>query len=332
MYDSKRRKFIMSLGGAAAWPLVARAQQAGPVRHIGVLMGFAQADPAAQSWLAAFRGTLAKLGWNEGGNLRIELRWAAGDADRMRALAKELVGLRLDAIFGVTTVVIAGLARETPTIPIVFTLVSDPIGSGFAASLPHPGGNITGFTVDDPAIGGKWMELLGKIAPRTVRVALLFNPATSPQSKYFMPSIQAAASSFAVQASAAPVHAKDEIEGVIAAQARDPGGGLIVMPDTFNTTNRNLIIALAARYNVPAIYNNHYFAESGGLISYGSDFAEQFRQAAGYIDRILKGAKPGELPIQLPTKFALVINLRTAKALGLAVPPTLLMSADEAIE
>jgi putative tryptophan/tyrosine transport system substrate-binding protein len=332
MYDSKRRKFIMSLGGAAAWPLVARAQQAGPVRHIGVLMGFAQADPAAQSWLAAFRGTLAKLGWNEGGNLRIELRWAAGDADRMRALAKELVGLRLDAIFGVTTVVIAGLARETPTIPIVFTLVSDPIGSGFAASLPHPGGNITGFTVDDPAIGGKWMELLGKIAPRTVRVALLFNPATSPQSKYFMPSIQAAASSFAVEASAAPVHAKDEIEGVIAAQAQNPGGGLIVMPDTFNTTNRNLIIALAARYNVPAIYNNHYFAESGGLISYGSDFAEQFRQAAGYIDRILKGAKPGELPIQLPTKFALVINLRTAKALGLAVPPTLLMSADEAIE
>jgi putative tryptophan/tyrosine transport system substrate-binding protein len=332
MYDSKRRKFIMSLGGAAAWPLVARAQQAGPVRHIGVLMGFAQADPAAQSWLAAFRGTLAKLGWNEGGNLRIELRWAAGDADRMRALAKELVGLRLDAIFGVTTVVIAGLARETPTIPIVFTLVSDPIGSGFAASLPHPGGNITGFTVDDPAIGGKWMELLGKIAPRTVRVALLFNPATSPQSKYFMPSIQAAASSFAVEASAAPVHAKDEIEGVIAAQARNPGGGLIVMPDTFNTTNRNLIIALAASYNVPAIYNNHYFAESGGLISYGSDFAEQFRQAAGYIDRILKGAKPGELPIQLPTKFALVINLRTAKALGLAVPPTLLMSADEAIE
>jgi putative tryptophan/tyrosine transport system substrate-binding protein len=328
-----RRRDLIILGGAAvAWPLAAHAQQAGPVRHIGVLMGFAESDPAAQSWLAAFRGTLAKLGWNEGGNLRIELRWAAGDADRMRTLAKELVDLRLDAIFGVTTVVIAGLARETQTIPIVFTLVSDPIGSGFAASLARPGGNITGFTVDDPAIGGKWMELLEQIAPRTVRVALLFNPATSPQSKYFMPSIQAAASSFAVQASAAPVHAKDEIEGVIAAQARNPGGGLIVMPDTFNTTNRNLIIALAARYNVPAIYNNHYFAESGGLISYGSDFAEQFRQAAGYIDRILKGAKPGELPIQLPTKFELVINLSTAKTLGLAVPQTLLMRAADVIE
>jgi putative tryptophan/tyrosine transport system substrate-binding protein len=330
----RRREFMTLLAGAAAAArsLEAHAQQAGPVRPIGVLMGFAQSDPAAQSWLGAFRGTLTKLGWNEGGNLRIELRWAAGDADRMRALAKELVDLRLDAIFGVTTVVIAGLARETQTVPIVFTLVSDPIGSGFAASFAHPGGNITGFTVDNPAIGGKWMELLQQIAPRTVHAALLFNPATSPQSKYFIPSIQAAASSFGVQASAAPVHAKDEIEGVIAAQARDPGGGLIVMPDTFNTTNRDLIIAMAARYNVPAVYNNRYFAEAGGLISYGSDFAEQFRQAAGYIDRILKGAKPGGLPIQLPTKFALAINLKTAKALGLAVSSTLLMRADAAIE
>jgi putative ABC transport system substrate-binding protein len=226
--------------------------------------------------------------------------------------------------------VIGALARETRTIPIVFTAVSDPIGGGFSASLAHPDGNITGFAYLDPSVGGKWVELLKEIAPRTVRPALLFNPATAPQ--VYMPSIQAAASSFAIQASAAPVHAKDEIEGVIAAQASNSGGGLIVMPDPFNTANRELIIALAARYTVPAIYNNRFYPESGGLIAYGSDFAEQARQAAGYVDRILKGAKPADLPIQQPTKFELVINLRTAKALGLEIPPSLLARADEVIE
>jgi putative ABC transport system substrate-binding protein len=329
----RRREFITLLGGAVtAWPLSVRAQPAGPVRLVGVLMGFAESDPAAQSNLAAFRGALAKLGWTEGSNLRIELRWGAADADRMKTFAKELVDLRSDAIFGQTTALIGALARETQTIPIVFTLVSDPIGSGFAASLAHPGGNITGFTGNDPAIGGKWMELLKEIAPRTVRVALLFNPATAPQLKFYMPAIQAAASSFAVQASAAPVHAKEEIEGVIAAQARDPGGGLIVMPDPFTVTNGDLIIALAARYGVPAIYNVPRHAESGGLIAYGTDFAELFRQAAAYIDRILKGAKPGELPIQLPTKYELVINLKTAKALGLTFPESVLSFADKLIE
>jgi putative ABC transport system substrate-binding protein len=327
----KRREFISLLGGAAAWPIAARAQQPDRMRLIGVLMAYLESDSTAQSWLAAFRAALAKLGWTEGSNLRIELRWSAADADRISTLAKELVDLRPNAIFGVTTPAIGALARETRTIPIVFAGVSDPIGAGYVESLARPGGNITGFmTGNDPALGGKWVELLKQIAPRTVRVALLFNPETAAALQPFMPSIQAAASSFAVQVSAAPVHAKDEIEGVIAAQTRDPGGGLIVMPDVFNDVNRELIIALAARYSVPAIYFNRFFL--GGLISYGDVRSEQFRLAAGYIDRILKGEKPADLPVQVPTKFELIINLKTAKALGLTVSDKLLATADEVIE
>jgi putative tryptophan/tyrosine transport system substrate-binding protein len=327
----QRREFITLLGGVAAWPIAARAQQPDRMRLIGVLMAYAESDSTAQSWLAAFRVALAKLGWTEGTNLRIELRWSAADADRIRALAKELVDLQPNAIFAVTTPATGALARETRTIPIVFAGVSDPIGSGFAANLAHPGGNITGFMANDPAgtLGGKWVELLKQIAPRTVRVALLFNPATAVPLQYTLPSIQAAASSFAIQVSEAPVHAKDEIEGVIAAQARDPGGGLIVMPDVFNDVNRELIIAQAARYSVPAIYFNRFF--SGGLISYGDVRIEQFRLAAGYIDRILKGEKPADLPVQVP-KFELIINLKTAKALGFTIPDKLLATADEVIE
>jgi ABC-type uncharacterized transport system substrate-binding protein len=332
----RRRDFITLVGrSAAAWPLAARAQQPDRMRLIGVLMAYAQNDSTAQSWLAAFRAALAKLGWTEGSNLRIELRWSAADADTMRKLAKELVDLRPNAIFGVTTPAIGALASETRTIPIVFAGVSDPIGGGFVANLAHPGGNITGFTTGnaDPALGGKWVELLKQIAPRTVRVALLFNPATVVPVQFFMPSIQAAASSFAVQVSAAPVHGKDEIEGVVAAQARDPGGGgLIVMPDVFNDVNREPIIALAARYGVPAIYYNRFFSEPGGLISYGDVRSEQFRQAAGYIDRVLKGEKPADLPVQVPTKYELIINLKTAKALGLTIPDKLFTAADEMIE
>jgi putative ABC transport system substrate-binding protein len=327
----RRRDFILS-GIAITCPFAARAQQPDRMRLIGVLMGYAESDRIAQSWLAAFRGALTKLGWTEGSNLRIEVRWSAGDVDRMRTLAKELVDLRPDAILGVTTPVIGALARETKTIPIVFAGVSDPIGSGFAANLAHPGGNITGFTVNDPAAGGKWVQLLKEIAPRTVHVALLFNPVTTVPFQFFMPSIQAAASSSAVEVSAAPVHAKDEIEGVIAAQARNPGGGLIAMPDVYNDANRELIIALTARYGVPAIYYNRFFSEPGGLISFGEARDEQFRLAAGYIDRILKGEKPADLPLQAPTKFELIINLKTAKALGLTVPSTLLTAADEVIE
>jgi putative ABC transport system substrate-binding protein len=328
-----RRQFISALGGATvAWPLAARAKQPDGIRLIGVLMGYAESDLTAQPQLAAFRGALSKLGWTEGGNLRIELRWGDGKADKIGTLANELIELRPDAILGVTTPVISALARDTKTIPIVFTLVADPIGNGFAASLPRPGGNITGFAAYDPAVAGKWVELLKEIAPKTVRVAILFNPATASPLQLYMPFIQAAASSLVVQASAAPVHAKDEIEGVIAAQARNPGGGFIVMPDAFNIANRDLIIALAARYGVPTIYNATFYAESGGLITYGADFLESFCQAAGYIDRILKGAKPEELPIQQPTKFQLVINLKTAKALGLTVPQTLQATADDVIE
>src|SRR6266702_778904 len=329
----KRRDFItLVAGAAAAWPLAARAQQPERMRLIGVLMAYAENDSTAQSWLAAFRAALAKLGWTEGSNLRIELRWSAADADRMRTLAKELVDLRPNAILGVTTPAVGALARETRTIPIVFAGVTDPIGAGFAANLAHPGGNITGFTANDPALGGKWVELLKEIAPRTVHVALLFNPATTVPLQFFMRSIQAAASSSAVEVSAAPVHAKDEIEGVIAAQARNPGGGLIVMPDVFNDANRELIIALTARYGVPAIYFNRFFSEPGGLISYGDVRSEQFRLAAGYIDRILKGEKPADLPLQAPTKFELIINLKTAKALGLEVPLHLQQAADQVIE
>jgi putative tryptophan/tyrosine transport system substrate-binding protein len=328
----RRREFITLVGAAAAWPLAARAQQPARMRLIGVLVGNAESDGIAQSWLTVFRGALTKLGWTEGSNLRIELRWSAGDADRMRTFAKELVDLRPDAILGVTTPVIGALARETKTIPIVFAGVSDPIGSGFAANFTHPGGNITGFTVNDPTLGGKWVELSKEIAPRTVHVALLFNPATTVPIQFFMPSIQAAASSFAIEVSAAPVHAKDEIEGVIAAQARNPGGGLFVMPDVYNDANRELIIALTARYGVPAIYYNRFFSEPGGLISYGDVRGEQFRLAAGYIDRILKGEKPADLPLQAPTKFETILNLKTAKALGLSVPPALLVAADEVIE
>jgi putative tryptophan/tyrosine transport system substrate-binding protein len=231
-----------------------------------------------------------------------------------------------------TTLATGALARETRTNPIVFVNIGDPIGSGFAASFARPGGNITGLTVEAPAQGGKWVQLLKEIAPRTVRMALLFNPATAVPLQFFMSSIQAAASSLAIQISNAPVHAKDEIEGVIAAQVRNPGGGLIVMPDPFNVENRELIIKLAARHGVPAIYYNSVFREAGGLITYGADFAEQFRQAPEYIDRILKGATPANLPIQAPTKFELVINNQTATMLDLTIPPSLLAIADEVIE
>jgi putative ABC transport system substrate-binding protein len=229
-------------------------------------------------------------------------------------------------------VLVVALARETQTIPIVFVNVADPIGSGFVVSLARPSGNLTGFMTDNSALGGKWVELLKEIAPRTVRVALMFNPTTAVPLKFYMPSVQAAASTSGVEANATPVHAKDEIEGVIAALARDQGSSLIVMPDPFNGANREHITLLAARYRVPAIYYRREFAEAGGLIAYASDFAEQFPQAAAYVDRILKGAKPEDLPVQAPTKFELVINLKTAKALGLDVPPTLLAAADEVIE
>jgi putative ABC transport system substrate-binding protein len=328
----RRRDFIKGIVSAGAWPLAARAQQRVQMRRIGALIGFTETDADVQSWLAAFRGGLAKLGWTEGSNLRIELRWGGADPDRIKTFAKELVDLRPDAILSVTTPVTGALIRETQTIPIVIATVADPISSGFVTNLGRPGGNVTGFALYEPSMGGKWLEMLRRIAPGVTRVALLFNPTTSVPIKFYMTSIEAGAASFAVQASTAPVHAKDEIEGVIAALAANPGAGLIVMPDLFNTINRDLIVAAAARYRVPAIYFFRSFANSGGLISYGPDFAPQYPQAAEYIDRILKGEKPGDLPIQMPVNVPLIINLKTANALGLDVPLRLLNAADEVIE
>jgi putative ABC transport system substrate-binding protein len=329
----RRREFIALIsGGAIVWPVAVRAQQSVQMRLIGVLMGYAESHPLAQSEVAELRNGLAKLGWTEGQNLHLELRWSAGNSNRIRTLAKELVGLRPDVILSQTTQVTSALARETRTIPIVFVTVGDPVASGFVANLARPGGNITGFILETPEQGGKWVQLLKEIAPNTVRVALLSNPATGASLEFYIPSIQAAASSSDVQVSVAPVGTKDEIEGVIAAQARNPGGGLIVMPAAFNVTNRDVIIAMAAHYGMPAIYFNNFFPKSGGLISYSPDFAEQFRQAPEYIDRILKGVKPGQLTIQSPTKFDLVINLKTAKAPGLQVPALLQQVADEVIE
>ena len=327
----RRRQFIGLVGSfAVTWPLEVRAQQAERVRRIGVLMSFG--DLTAQSYVTAFRSALTKLGWAEGSNLRTEVRWGAGDADKFRSFAKELVDLRPDAIVGQSTPVVAALVRETQTIPIVFLNVANPIGSGFVVSLARPGGNLTGFMTDNSALGGKWVELLKEIAPRTVRAALMFNPTTAVPLKFYMPSVQAAASALGVEVNATPVHAKDEVEGVVAAQARDPGSGLIVMPDPFNAANREYITLLAARYRVPAMYYRREFAEAGGLVAYANDFAEQFPQAATYVDRILKGAKPEDLPVQAPTKFDLIINLKTAKSLGLDVPFGLQQRADALIE
>jgi putative tryptophan/tyrosine transport system substrate-binding protein len=329
----KRREFIALLGGAAAgWSLGARAQQNERMRRIGVLMGFAESDPNAQHLVAAFRSALATLGQIEGKDVRVEVRWAAGDTDRMRTFARELVDLRPDVIVAQTTPVLRAVINETRTIPIVFTVVSDPIGMGLAEKLTRPGGNVTGFTDAQPAMGGKWVQLLKDILPQTISTALLFNPATAPSVKFYLPSIKEAASSFAIEVSEAPVHSRDEFEGIIAAQAQKPGGTVIVMPDGFNTTHRDLIIGLMAHHRVPAIYFNRYFAESGGLIGYGVEYANLFRLAAGYVERILRGEKPGELPIQLPSKFELAINLKTAKALGLIIPTMLIATADEVIE
>ena len=327
-----RREFVTFLGGASAWPLAARAQQLDVARRIGVLTGFAESDREGQAFVAAFREGLQKLGWVEGRNIRIDYRWAALDTELMQRFAKELVALQPDLILTQSTPAAAAMLQQTHTIPIVFAIVADPIGSGFVASFPQPGGNITGFVTMEPTMAGKWLELLKEIAPRVARVAMLFNPATAPYAEYWLNPFKAAAASFAVQAIVAPVHDTSELESVIAAQAREPNGGLIVMPDTFTTGHRSEITSLAARYRLPAVYPYRVFAEFGGLLSYGDDLTDNFRRAASYVDRILKGEKPRELPVQAPVKFELVINLKAAKALGLDVPAHLQQRADEVIE
>jgi putative ABC transport system substrate-binding protein len=330
----KRREFIAHLGSAVtAWPIAARAQQPDRVRRIGVLMGFAESDSEGQAFIAAFREGLQKLGWSKGGNTRIDARWAAPtDVDLMQRFANELVALAPDVILASTTPTTTALLQQTRTIPIVFAIVSDPVGSGFVASFPRPGGNVTGFNVSEPTLVGKLLELLKEIAPRVVRVAMLFNPATAAYAEYYLNPFKAAAASFAVEAIAAPVRDGSELDSVIAAQAREPNSGLIAMPDSFTNAYRVEIISLAARYRLPAVYPYRFFAELGGLLSYGNDLTDNFRRAAIYIDRILKGAKPSELPVQAPVKFELVLNLKTAKALGLIVPSQLEQRADEVIE
>ena len=332
--NMKRREFITLLGGAAAvCPLAARAQQPAQVRRIGVLMPLAENDPVGQARIAALREGLEKLGWIEGRNIRIDTRWTTtSDVESMQRYAKELVALQPDLIVTQSTPITATLLQETRTIPIVFALVADPIGSGFVASFAKPGGNVTGFVTIEPTMAGKWLELLKEIAPRADRVAFLFNPATATYFEYWLNPFKAAAVSFAVEAIAAPVRDRSELEPVIAEQARTPNGGLVVMPDTFTDTHRVEITSLAARYRLPAVYPYRQFTAVGGLLSYGDDLIDNFRRAPTYVDRILKGEKPSELPVQAPVKFDLVINLKTAKELGLEVPLHLQQRADEVIE
>ena len=330
----KRREFITLLGGAAAtWPLAARAQQRDHVRRIGVLMAHAESDPEFQAYVAAFREGLQNLGWVEGRNFRLDFRWGAlDDAELRKRSAIELIALKPDLIVTQNTPPTATMLQQTRTIPVVFVVVADPVGSGFVQNLARPGGNATGFTIMEPTTTGKWLELLKEVAPRSNRAAMLFNPATAPYANIYLNPFKAAAASLGLEAIAATVHDRAEFDTVIAAQAREPNGGLIVMPDGFMNVHRAEIISLAARYRLPAVYPWRFFAEQGGLLSYGSEQRDFFRLAAIYVDRILKGEKPADLPAQAPTEYKLVINLKTAKALGLTVPPTLLDRADKVIE
>jgi putative tryptophan/tyrosine transport system substrate-binding protein len=327
----RRREFIAGLGGAAAWPLAARAQQGERVRRIGVFMPFEENDPFAKTFVSAFAQALADLGWTDGRNVRMDFRWAGFDTNRMRALAQELVGLQPDVILADTTPATAALQRETRTIPIVFVQVSDPVASGLVTRLDRPTGNITGFAVLEASLGGKWLELLSEIAPGLKRAAIMFNPDMVPVSAY-LPSIEAAARSLKVVLIIAPVHSDVEIETAIIALGREPGNGLVVMPDTSMFVRSASIILATARNNVPAVWVLSEFVRDGGLLSYGSDRVDIFRRSATYVDRILRGAKPGDLPVQFPTKYEMAVNLKTAKALGLAVPPSILLRADEVIE
>jgi putative ABC transport system substrate-binding protein len=329
----RRRDFIKIIAGtAASWPLTARAQP-DRVRRVGVLMGYPENDLEGPAFFAAFREGLQKLGWVEGRNIRLDTRWASpDDAEARQRFAQELVALQPDLILSSVTPTTAALLQHTRAIPIVFATVADPVGSGFVASLAQPGGNVTGFQAWEASLGGKWLELLKEIAPRVTRVAMLFNPTVAPYAESFLNHFKAAASSFAVEPITAPVRDSSSLESAIAAQALAPNGGLIVIPDTFTDVHRAEIISLAARSGLPAVYPRRPFTELGGLLSYGVDQFDTYRRAATYVDRILKGEKPSGLPVQTPVKFELVINLKTAKELGLNIPVALQQRADELIE
>ena len=330
----RRREFIALLSSAtAAWPLAARAQQSAGMRRIGVLLSLAESDEG-KAQLAGFTQGLAELGWIEGRNLRMEVRWGRGDIDRVRTLAKELVALQPDVILAHGTPVTAALHGETRTIPIVFVTVSDPVGDGFVAGLPHPGGNITGFLTSESAITAKMLELLTEIAPGLKRIAILFNPDTAPgHGAYYYPDFEAAARSTNIEPIAARARTDGEIEAAVTSLGGEPGSGIIVMPDYFMLNHIKAITLLAARSNVPAIYPwRSVVANDGALFSYGPDLSDNVRRGAPYVDRILRGEKPADLPVQVPVKYEMAVNAKTAKALGLTVPPSIRVRADEVIE
>ena len=330
----RRRTFISLVGGAAvAWPIAAGAQQIDrTMQRVGVLMPFAPNDPEARLRVAALEQGLRDLGWVDSRNLRIDYRWAADDADRLPGEAAALVAAAPDVILANSTPVLSELRKQSTTLPIVFVQVTDPVGSGFVPNLARPGGNVTGFTTFEFAISGKWLQTLKEVAPAVTRIAVVFNPQTAPYAAALLQPIEVAARTFAVAAMTAPAADAAAIEAAVTAFAQTPNGGLIVLPDVSTAQHRDLIIALAARHRLPAIYPYRYYAVSGGLISYGTEVTDVCRRAAGYVDRILKGEKPADLPVQAPTKYELVINLKTAKALDIDVPATLLARADEVIE
>jgi ABC-type uncharacterized transport system substrate-binding protein len=326
----KRREFITLVGGAAAWPLAARAQQPGYIARVGVLMGYAKGDPEAEGWVKGLIQGLHERRWVEGSNIRIDYRWPSENPGNMRSYAAELVGLKPDVIVAAATPALAAIAEQAPSIPIVFVNVADPVGQGFVPNFARPGGNITGFTSFDFSMGGKWVETIHEMRPSITRAAVLFNPATAPYFPFFLHSIQTAASSFQIGIDVSPVHNTGDVERTVRHLASD--ACMIVVPSTFMTTHRQLVIGLAAQRNIPAIYGFGYYARGGGLVSYGFDVRDIFIRAASYVDRILRGAHPADLPVQVPTKYELVINLKTAKALSLEVPATLIARADEVIE
>jgi putative tryptophan/tyrosine transport system substrate-binding protein len=330
MLDVRRREFITLLGGAAMWPLEARAQQPDIVRRISVLTADAEDDPGVKARLAAFQQGLGRLGWSLDRNIRIDYRFAANNPDQYQPLAKELIRLQPDVLLAYTTPVAAAFVRESRAVPIVFVNVSDPIGSGLVAGLARPGGNLTGLLLYEEGIAGKWLAMLKEIAPGLSRAALIANPKRTPYD-YFVRSAKSAAPSLAIELAPSPVENAGDIERVIESFAREPNGALVVLPGT-PFEHRDLVIALTARHRLPAVYPFRFFVAAGGLMSYGTDFVDQSRQAASYVDRILRGANPADLPVQAPTKYETVLNLKTAKALGLEVPPSLLVRADEVIE
>jgi putative ABC transport system substrate-binding protein len=330
----KRREFITLVGSAATWPLAARAQQPSGMRRIGVLLGNAESDPQAQAGLVKFNKALQDLGWNVGRNIAIDYRWAAADVGRMTTFAKELVALKPDLILAQTTPVVEALQRETKTIPIVFVVVSDPVGSGFVNSLPRPDGNITGFINVESSLSGKWIELLKEVVPHLSRAALLFNPETAPFFNYFLQPFESAARASAIDPTTAPVHTPDDIERIFAELGARQDTGVVVLVDVFTAKRSTLdvVISAAARNRVPTIYPYRYMVAAGGLVSYGVDNTDLLRRAGDYVDRILKGAKPADLPVQLPTAFELAVNLKTAKSLGITIPGTVVARADEVVE